>query len=91
MNERQGTIENYLMLSRSHEGIKLLEVEVHNAVNFYAETTSFIVSEIQCRAEPSKYNIGAKCLLMKLLDDVVDLERNKNQAYKNHEGNSRNC
>ena len=74
MRRKRDIIEEYFLLLRSREEIELIEVEVDTAIKFYSTKKSVIEAEIRHRSDSSAY-IGAKCLLIQLLQVVVKLQQ----------------
>ena len=75
MRKKHDIIEEYFLLLRSREEIELFEVEVDTAIKFYSSKKSIIEAEIRHRSDSSAYSIGAKCLLIQLLQVVVKLQQ----------------
>jgi len=73
-NKRQEIIEEYLLFLRSREEIELLEAEVNNSIQHYSSQKDIIEAKVLHHSDSSPYSVGAKCLLIWLLHDVVKHE-----------------
>ena len=82
LNSRHELIEEYFMLMRSREEVELLEVEANNDINFNSAKRNIIEAEIQHRSDLTDYNVGAKCLLTRLLQNVVKLQHDMQLTYR---------
>ena len=82
-NKKQEIIEEYLLLLRSHEEIELLEAEVNNARKHYLAKKATIEAEIVRHSDSlSPYSVGAKCLLIGLLHDLVKLQKEMESTFR---------
>ncbi len=75
MKKKHEVVEEYLLLLRSREEIKLIEVEVDSVVAFYSSKKAVIEAEIKQFSDTSARSIGAKCLLIQLLQEVIQLQQ----------------
>jgi len=76
-------VEEYFMMLRSREEIELLENEVKSALKYYSDKKEAIEAQILHHSHlSSAYNVGAKCLLMRLLEDVLKLQNAMDSTFR---------
>jgi len=75
VKKKHEVVEEYLLLLSSREEIKLIEVEVDSVVSSYSSKKAVIEAEIQRFSDMSARSVGAKCLLIQLLQEVIQLQQ----------------
>ena len=68
---KQSIVQNYLLVQRSSEELKLLDQDMHNTLLYFKQRAICLKTKIEHLSEEQTcFSKGAVCLLSKLLDKV---------------------